>query len=45
MVKVKKRNGKIVDYDDSKVFRAIQLANKNSVKLNFGGKGDEQKNK
>jgi ribonucleoside-triphosphate reductase len=30
MVKVKKRNGKIVDYDDSKVFRAIQLANKNS---------------
>ena len=30
MFKVKKRNGKIVDYDDSKIFNAIRQANRNS---------------
>ena len=30
MFKVKKRNGKIVDYDDSKIFNAIRQANKDS---------------
>ena len=30
MFKVKKRDGKIVDYDDSKIFNAIKQANRNS---------------